>query len=430
MEAVLFGATGCGDEQFVAEEDGTGDASAWEAFFPSDAGFRERGGQFGFGRDAGAGGSSELEPVGGEGGGEGGEESCEGEAEGSHGSGGVSGRNEGLLFLGRLGFGGARGAVCGEDGSTGAVADAELELPFFGPVFHVGVLAEFDEEGIGAFVKGDVHSVLVDAGSSVVFVTAEEEFAVEPEFPTVLATEAQFCGAGDGAIEHGGGVSGDFFEFSEGFVQIDFSVVLSCGGFLPFDFGIFAVVFGVEAEFGLGWEGFIESGEVGVVEGADDFPVGEEAEMFGEIDVFTEGAEFGGDGVDLFLVACGIERGSERFDCLRFVGIRFESFGGFDEEFDGVVSEFDAGIVGEGGDEVRGFFGGDAEEDFVGEASSARVIFGVGEEGVEFASGDGGVGGEGSVDDGVDGGAEIVGGEVVCFADGGEEFGDSGGGRF
>lgn len=94
------------------------------------------------------------------------------------------------------------------------------------------------------------------------------------------------------------------------------------------------------------------------------------------------------------------------------------------------MSEFDAGIVGEGGDEARGFFWGDAEEDFVGEASSARVIFGVGEEGVKFASGDGGVGGEGSVDDGVDGGAEIVGGEVVCVTDGREEFGDSGGGRF
>ncbi len=34
------------------------------------------------------------------------------------------------------------------------------------------------------------------------------------------------------------------------------------------------------------------------------------------------------------------------------------------------------------------------------------------------------------VDDGVDSGAEVVGGEVVCVADGGEDFWDSGGGGF
>lgn len=300
-----------------------------------------------------------------------------------------------------------------------------MELPFLGPVLHVSVLAEFDEEGVGAFVEGDGHAVLVDPRAAMVFVATEEEFAVDPEFPAVLAAEAEFGGTCDGAIEHGGGVAGDLFEFAEWPVQVDFSIVLTCSGFCPSDFPVLAIVFRIEEQFLFWGEGFVKTGEVGVVEGADDAPVGEEAEMFWEIDIFTECAEFGGDGVDLFLVAGGIERGSERFDGFAFVFGWFQGFSGFDEEFDCVMSEFDTWVIGEGGDEACGFLGSDAEEDLVGEAPGSGVIFGIGEERVEFACGDGAVGGQGAIDDGVDGGAEVVGGEVVGFTDGGEEFWDA-----
>lgn len=94
------------------------------------------------------------------------------------------------------------------------------------------------------------------------------------------------------------------------------------------------------------------------------------------------------------------------------------------------MSEFDAGVISEGGDEACGLLGGDSEKDFVGETACAGIVFCVGEEGVEFACRDVAFRCESLINDGIDRRAEIVGGEIVGVTDGGENLGDSGSGRF
>ena len=83
----------------------------------------------------------------------------------------------------------------GEDGGAGAVADAELEFPFDGPFLLLLVLAAFDEDGVGAFSQVALEFVLIHPLAAMVLVAAEEELAVDPDFPGVFAAEADFGGA-------------------------------------------------------------------------------------------------------------------------------------------------------------------------------------------------------------------------------------------
>ena len=66
------------------------------------------------------------------------------------------------------------------------IADAKLEVPFFGPGLEFLVLAAFEENGIFPLLEGDGEFVLIDAESAVVFIATEDELAVEPELESVV----------------------------------------------------------------------------------------------------------------------------------------------------------------------------------------------------------------------------------------------------
>jgi hypothetical protein len=71
-----------------------------------------------------------------------------------------------------------------------------LELPFLGPVFDQFVLGHLDEDGVGSLFEVYGEAVLIDPGSAVVFLTGEDQFAIQPDFPTVFAAQAQLGWAG------------------------------------------------------------------------------------------------------------------------------------------------------------------------------------------------------------------------------------------
>ena len=102
------------------------------------------------------------------------------------------------------------------------------------------VLAAFDEDRVFALLEFHGQFVLIQFGAAMVFITSEEEFAIEPDFPAILTAEPDLGIACLDRIKLGVGIAGDLFEHGEGLVEVDLAVVILAGEVDPFCLGVFA----------------------------------------------------------------------------------------------------------------------------------------------------------------------------------------------
>jgi len=137
---------------------------------------------------------------------------------------------------------GVRIRFCGQNCGPGAVAHAELELPFDCPRLGLLILAAFDEDLIVAFEKVAFEFVLIHALSPVVFVTSKEQFAIEPHLPRVLASEAQLRLTFGGGFKSGVRVGGGLLERRKRFVEIKLPIVVRAFERLPFNLFLLTLV--------------------------------------------------------------------------------------------------------------------------------------------------------------------------------------------
>ena len=75
-----------------------------------------------------------------------------------------------------------------------------------------------------AFFHAAFDVILIYAHAPVVFIAAEQEFAVEPDLPRVLAAEAQFDRPIRFGHKLGVEVRGDAFEFAIFLIDVDHAV--------------------------------------------------------------------------------------------------------------------------------------------------------------------------------------------------------------
>ena len=254
---------------------------------------------------------------------------------------------------------------------------------------------------------------MVDALAAVVFVAAEEEFAIEPHLPRILAAQPDLRIAGLGGVEFGVGIARHFLDRSEGLVEIDLAVIVGRRIGLPLHRLVFlARVFGVELDLGLGRKDAVETGPVGVVEGSDEVPVRKKTEVLRQIDLLRElfTQQFG-DGVDLINFARGVEGGLESAEAFRLIA-RLELCLAFREQFrDRIAAEGGARVISESGDKGCGLFRGEFGVELEGEAARVRLVFAIEDKGFERLSGHGCLRREGPIKDRLDGGAHPVAGE-------------------
>ena len=265
-----------------------------------------------------------------------------------------------------------------------------------------------------------------------VFVASEEQLAVQPDLPAVLAAKPQLDRACLVRIKFGVSVAGDFLERADGLVQIHEAVITLRLEILPLHLAVEAVVFGVQVDALLGREHLLEAGAVLVIERSDDLPVGHPAEHARQADGRAELLQLLRDVLDLVHVARGLDRGlifGHRVIRLAGLGER----GGFvEQKLNSVASQLRARVIAQPGDQALRLRGIVAHDEFVGEAACARMMLGVAHELLQGGDGQLAAGGQLARGDGVHGGAQPVQGEsirAIHRSENGRQCGGFGGGE-
>src|SRR4051812_22590248 len=99
------------------------------------------------------------------------------------------------------------------------IADTQLKIPVARPVFRLFILANLHEDKVAALLQAGAHDELVHGLVPVIFILAEQVLSVEPKFPGVFRTEAQFSEPVVMGEELSQGVGCGAFERSEWFVH-------------------------------------------------------------------------------------------------------------------------------------------------------------------------------------------------------------------
>ena len=176
---------------------------------------------------------------------------------------------------------GGRQAVLGEKCSACRVAYAHLKLPLISPGFLLFVLAELDEEGVFTFSQLHGEGVLINAHTSVVLIALEDEFIVEPDFPRVFASEPDFSSSGFCCMVGMVGVGDHFLKMAIGLVDIDHAICIGSLEVAPLHVAILTGIGFCEVDFFFWWICDGKAFALCVVEGSDNLPMHEKAEVSG-----------------------------------------------------------------------------------------------------------------------------------------------------
>jgi len=89
--------------------------------------------------------------------------------------------------------------ACGVGGRSVAITavpvestDAKLKLPLDRPILGLLILATFYKDVVGPSPKLRGDDILIDSLAAMVFIPTEEQVAIDPDFPRIFGSQAEF----------------------------------------------------------------------------------------------------------------------------------------------------------------------------------------------------------------------------------------------
>ena len=211
-----------------------------------------------------------------------------------------------------------------------------------------------------------------------IFISPEQKLAVQPDFPSIFATESKFYRHGFGAFKFGVSISDRLFEGPKDTIDVYHSIFVVGDKIPPLCPRCFlSQIVGIPIYLPFRRKYPIKTQTVCVLERPDYLPTHQESEVPWQIHFLPQAAQFVHNGLDLIHVSRRAqrlpinERFQHRFLC-RVFSRRF-----FQQPLDGVTSQLRAWIIKHSGKQARRRFRRKPHKQLVGITAGARMMTGV-----------------------------------------------------
>ena len=195
----------------------------------------------------------------------------------------------------------------------GRVADAQLKRPSLCPIFFLLILTDFNQDCVAAGQQDASTHILIHFRSRVINPVLMHKPPVQPDLGGVVTAQPELRVLAAVRPKLGEGVAGNAVFSANRFIQIDDAELIRRLVVDPADFARSAVV-GLARILAREVDPLfrrihnVEASLVGVVEGADQFPIANKSEVLREIDFFAQLFKLGLDGPHLIEIARSRQR--------------------------------------------------------------------------------------------------------------------------